>query len=374
MRKFGTYEFVGNMKFFIPGNLPPKEPSFQMDSEIIDLYGDVMLQLGKLNEMTDRLPDVDGFIRAYVYKEALLSSSIEGINTTLLDVFTQPMVRTKPNKNTQLVMNYTKAFYKALAMIKQDNFPIIARVILGAHMELMTGGDGDRSNPGSYRKQTVKVGNLVPPPAPMVPGLMAELEKYINTKDDLPVVIKAGLAHVQFETIHPFLDGNGRIGRLLITLMLLESGVLSEPIIYPSLYFKRRHFDYYKLLDGVRTDGNFEDWIKFYLSVIRDSAKDACRRAKDIEGLEKKMEDVIWSDNKSGKARAPRFNAISLLFNCPVISIKELGAQIHVSYNTAGKIVADFIRLGFLVEEDHRKRDRLFKFKSYFEVLEKEYD
>lgn len=374
MRRSGTYEFIGDVKFFIPKPLPPKEPLFKMDSQTISLYGEVMLHLGKLNEMTYRLHDVDNFIRAYVYKEALLSSSIEGINTTLLDVFTQPLVKGRASKNTQLVMNYTKALYKALEMIKKDNFPIVERVIRGAHKELMSGGDGDQSNPGSYRKQTVKVGNLVPPPATMVHKLMAELEKYINMREGLPAVIRTGLVHVQFETIHPFLDGNGRIGRLLIALMLVDSGVLSEPIIYPSLYFKRRHFDYYKFLDGVRTEGNFEAWIQFYLSVIRDSAIDACRRARDIESLEEKVRDIILSDKKIGKGRESRLKAIPALFNSPVISIGELSSQINVSYNTSGKIIDDFIRLDLLLEEDKKKRDRLFRFKPYFEVLEREYD
>jgi Fic family protein len=372
MSKSASYKILDDIKFFIPSSLLPKDQEFQMDTEMIALYGDTMLQLGKLNEMTNRLINVEHFIRAYVYKEALLSSSIEGINTTLLNVFTQSILEIKGDKSTQLVMNYTKAIYKALSMIKEDNLPIIERVILRAHEELMTGGSGDISDPGNYRKQTVKVGDLIPPPANKVPKLMSQLERFINIDDKFSSIIRAGLVHVQFETIHPFLDDNGRIGRLLIVLMLVESGILSEPIIYPSYYFKKHHFDYYKLLDGVRVNGDFESWIKYYLSVIRDSAIDACRRAQDIEELSDVMNKAI--SEKFVRGLKKRIEVIPILFNYPVISIKKLSDELKVSYNTASKIVLDFLSMGFLIEEDQKKRDRLFRFKIYFEILERVYD
>ena len=373
MRKSGTYEVLGNTKFFIPDSLPPQDPPFHLDAETISLYGDAMLELGKLNEMTSRLPNVEHFIKAYINKEALLSSSIEGINTTLLDVYTQPLSKAKPDKNVQLVMNYTKALYKALSIIQDDNMPIVTRVILSAHKELMMAGEGDRSNPGAYRKQSVKVGNLVPPSPPHIPGLMSDLEKYINTHDQLPTLIKAGLVHVQFETILPFLDGNGRIGRLLIVLMLIESGILLEPIIYPSYYFKKRCLDYYKLLDGVRVNGDFETWIKFYLSVIKDGAIDARRRAQEIEQLSETITKHFAEDDKLSTVYHPCLKALPVFFSYPVISIKMLSSELDVSYNTAKKIILDFVELGFLAEENQKKRGKLFRFEAYFEVLRKEY-
>lgn len=371
MRIVGKYTKIGTTEYFIPDPLPPKDPAFTLSPEIITLYGDTMLELGKLNEMANRLPDIKRFIKAYVTKEALLSSSIEGIHTTLLDVFTQPLSDTKPNKDTQLVMNYTQALYTAFDMI-HTGIPIASRLIRVAHEELMKSGNGE-SDPGNYRKQSVRVGNLVPPPSQEIPQLMSELESYINTDETLPALIRAGLAHVQFEIIHPFLDGNGRIGRLLIVLMFLERKLLSAPILYPSYYFKKHHLEYYQKLDRVRTHGDFEGWISFYLTAIKESSIDAHSRAKDIESLSQTLTKLIKNNNKAGKACETRLQALSILFSYPIISINELSAQLKVSYNTANQIILHFIELEFVFEETQQKRGKLFKFKPYFDVLEKEY-
>jgi Fic family protein len=366
MRKTGYYEQVGGNQHFMPNPLPPYDPPFVLDAEMTALYGEAMLQLGKLNGMVHRLPDVKQFIRAYVIKEALLSSAIEGINTTMLEVFTQPLLAAKPTKSTQLVMNYMEAFYAALRMIRVDHMPIASRVILAAHKVLMASGEGDKADPGSYRKLSVKVGNLIPPPGKQVPNLMADLERYINNEEDsLPLLVRAGLVHVQFETIHPFLDGNGRIGRLLIILMLVEGNLLNEPILYLSYYFKKHHAHYYQWLDKVRTEGDFEGWIRFYLMAIRDSSDDAYRRAKDLELLVKELSERCAEPSDK--------QALAILFAFPVISIKELASQLGKSYNTAHKIILHFVDQGLLVEETQQKRGKLFTFKPYFEVLEREY-
>lgn len=374
MRKSGMYKPIGNLNLFIPHSLPPKNPTFNMDSATVELYGQAMFHLGELDEAISRSPNKKRFIKAYVQKEAMLSSSIEGINTTFVDVFTQPLLQTKPNKNTELVMNYVKTLYSSVEMIKKENLPISTRVILKAHEELMQTESNNKANPGNYRKQTVTVGNLVPAPANEISTLMSELETYINIDETLPPLIKTGLVHVQFETIHPFLDGNGRIGRLLIVLMLLETGILSEPIIYPSYYFKKNPYDYYGLLDRVRTKGDFESWIKYYLSVIRDSSQDACKRASDIENLEENMLDTISKDKKFIKTRETRLKAVPILFDYPIIGVKELSLELNVSYNTANKIISDFIELGFLKKEGKKTRGKLFKFDPYFKILEHDYN
>lgn len=289
MRISGEYEKLGELNFFIPYALPPKAPTFAMSAAMIHLYGEAMHSLGRLNEMAERIPDIERFIKAYVMKEALLSSEIEGIETTIAEVFTSPLFSNKPNKETQLVLNYTEALNVAYKMITIEKLPIVSRVILSAHQALMSCGEGDRSSPGEYRKQSVRVGQLIPPPAPKVPALIADLEKYINDQQDLPPLIKTGLVHVQFEIIHPFLDGNGRIGRLLIVLMLIQTGLLSVPILYPSYYFKKHHSEYYQRLDDVRETGDFEAWITYYLNAIKESSDDAYTRAKEIETLEAKL-------------------------------------------------------------------------------------
>jgi len=371
MRKTGHYETLGSTKYFIPDPLPPKNPSFSLNQPTMILYGEAMHHLGELNQMANHIPDIQRFIKAYVTKEALLSSAIEGVNTTMLDVFTQPLLNTRPSKSTQLVINYTQALDTAITMIKKENLPISNRFILATHKTLMQNGEGEKSDPGHYRKQSVKVGNLVPPPPNYIPELMAHLEQFINRDKNLPPLIKAGLAHVQFETIHPFLDGNGRIGRLLIVLMLIDNNLLSDPLLYPSYYFKKHHMEYYHLLDAIRIKGAYEDWITFYLNAIKETSIDAIDRAKDIENLEQKLIENI--QEKYPKTRESRLKALSIIFGYPVINISEMAQQLDVAFNTANQIIEDFISLDILVEETKQKRGKLFRFKPYLEILEREY-
>lgn len=382
MRKTGYYERLGAIQYFVPSPLPPQDPPLKLDQAGMALYGDAMHQLAKLDEKARQLPDVHRFLKAFVIKEALLTSAIEGIHTTLLDVFMQPLLGKKANKATQLVINYTKALDVALGMIKKENLPISSRVIKKAHEVLMEIGEGDKADPGNFRKQAVRVGNLIPPPANLVPQLMADLERYINENADLPL-IKAGLAHVQFETIHPFLDGNGRIGRLLIVLILIENGLLSLPILYPSYYFKKRHMEYYQRLDGVRTAGDFEGWVTYYLTAIKESSIDAYARIEDIEKLkqtsEKKIDQFIKKTYKTtpkgrtDKMLQTRHSALAVLFSFPVISATKLSKQLKISFNNANQIITDFEDLELLIEETGQTRGKLFSFLPYLEILDREY-
>lgn len=372
-RQTGIYERLGETNYFIPDSLPPKNPVFEMDDELTSLYGMAMHRLGQLNEMAQRVPDKNLFIKAYVIKEALLSSAIEGIHTTLIDVFRQLLGESKPNKETQLVLNYTHALERALSMMQKEGVPIASRLILAAHETLMHLGHGDTASPGHYRKQSVRVGNLIPPMAPKIPDLMASLESFINIDDSLPPLIKAGLAHVQFETIHPFLDGNGRIGRLLIVLMLIDSGFLSAPIVYPSYYFKKYHREYYEKLDSVRTHGDFEGWIKYYLKGIEASSFDAYQRAKDIELLEKSIRDSLEKDDLSDLMKNSLHEAVVIFFQSPVISIKELSMKLNKSYNTAHSIIEYFVAKSLLLEITQQQRNKLYAFGPYLALLEKEY-
>lgn len=372
MRRTGIYEHLGTLKYFVPDSLPPKEPSLVMTDEMTVAYGKAMQQLAKLNEMAHRLPNAHRFIKAYIIKEALLTSAIEGVHTTLIDIFTQPLLESKPEKNLQLVMNYTKALDVALSMIREDGLPIVTQVIRKAHEALMHCGAGDASDPGNFRRQSVKVGNLVPPPAIKIADLMSDLERYINIDETAPPLIKAGLVHVQFEIIHPFLDGNGRIGRLLIVLMLIESGLLVEPILYPSYYFKKNSMDYYRLLDRVRTEGDFEGWIIFYLRGIEETCIDAYQRATDIEHLGQKFKELIIAKNPVIKKQEMRLLALSVLFSYPVIDVSFLSEQLGIAYNTAHTIIKEFLELQILIEQEGQKRNRLFRFQPYLDLLEKE--
>ena len=372
MRETGIYQTLGEVKYFIPHSLPPSNPSFEFNSEIISLYGEAIFALGKLNEMSRRVPDTARFIKAYVIKEALLSSAIEGIHTTLLEVFTHQLGDTKISKDTQLVMNYTSALDAALHLIQTENMPLATRVILKAHEALMSCGDGDKAAPGNFRRISVKVGELVPAPATEVPHLMGNLEKYINDIDEMPL-IKAGLAHVHFETIHPFLDGNGRIGRLLIVLMLINSRMLDLPILYPSYYFKKNHFEYYHRLDRVRTHGDFEGWICYYLKAIRDSSEDALSRAKSIEDLEETFTNFIKTNERFKATQDTAISALKILFSQPVIGTQELSQRLGKSYNTTHSILKEFVTCEIVAEKLLGKSHKLYRFEPYLRLLEKEY-
>ena len=374
MRETGTYQQSGDLRYFIPHSLPPANPPLLISPETIQLLNQVTFALGELNEASKRIPNPTRFIKAYVIKEALLSSSIEGIHTTLIDVFTQPVdSKTKPNKQTQLVLNYTLALEKAIELMQTDGFPLASRVILAAHEALMTAGDGDKAAPGTYRKQSVRVGNLVPPPATEIPNLISQLEKYINQPSELAPLIRIGLVHLQFETIHPFLDGNGRIGRLMIVLMLIQEKLLAVPILYPSYYFKKHHLDYYQHLDRVRTHGDFEEWTSFFLQGIYESTVDAIKRAKEIEKLEQQFQDSIAASEHFARIQPTALNALNFFFAQPVVGATALQQALDCSYNTANSLIKKFLAMGLLAESpDIGKRNRLYRFTAYLELLDRE--
>lgn len=374
MRKPGSYKKIGDVEYYIPKPLPPQNPSFEITPDIAELYGEAKYHLGLLNEMANRIPDTWRFIKAYITKEALLSSSIEGINTTMLEVFTQKLLKTKQSKNTQLVVNYTDALTHALMLMESQNLPISSRVILEAHKELMQAGTGENADPVNYRKQAVRVGRFIPPPAFDIPLLMSDLEAFINMNDSVPAIIKAGLAHAQFETIHPFLDGNGRIGRMLITLMLLQDDILSEPLLYTSYYFKKHHTEYYKRLNKSHTEGDFEGWIQFFLKAVKESSVDAYKRAQAIEQLENESRDLIEKEKYSEKKKLARLEILSLLFSNPVTSITQVAEVLDVAYNTAHTVVDDLVKLGILhIEDKNAQRSKLYSFKQYITILEKDF-
>lgn len=373
MRTTGTYQTLGDLSYFIPFPLPPKDPPLELTPEMMSLYGEASFALGQLNEMSRRLPSQERFIKAYVIKEALLSSAIEGIHTTLIDVFTSPLGYGKQTKETQLVLNYTQALGAALSMLRDEELPLVMRVILKAHEVLMsTSGDANQATPGCLRQQSVRVGSLIPPPAPELPSLMSALERYINEPSSLPPLIQAGLVHVGFETIHPFLDGNGRIGRLLIVLMLIDKKLLREPILYPSYYFKKYHLEYYEALDRVRTRGDYEGWVIYYLKAIRDSAIDAHLRAKNVERLTQHIKDAIHQSPVFSKIRETAFTALEHLFVQPVITVAEMGKKLGRTYNTAQNILRAFVQHGWVNETIIHKRNKVYRFKDYLFLLEKD--
>ncbi len=371
MRETGIYETLGGLQYFIPHALPP-QPNLVFTPEMIELYTQASIALAQLNEMSKKLPDQKRFIKAYVIKEALLSSSIEDIHTTLVEVFTQLLEDSKRSKDVQLVLNYTQALDAALHLMQDQGLPLVSRVILKAHEVLMSVGEGDKATPGHFRKQSVRVGNFVPPAATQIQKLMGDLEQYINMESDTSPLIKAGLAHLQFETIHPFLDGNGRIGRLLIVLMLIDGGLLKLPIIYPSYYFKKHRFEYYQRLDRVRTHGDFEGWILYYLQAIKESALDAHLRATNIERLEVKLKELIQSDLGFSNIKETATLVLEFLFRQPITTTVEISQSLDKAYNTVQKVLKEFENHSLVIETTGHKRNKVYRFEPYLICLEKE--
>lgn len=367
----GTIKRLEKTEYFVPYPLPPKDPAFIMSSEIVDLQSKTILALAKLNEISHLIPSVQRFVKSCVMKEAQLSSSIEGINTTLLDAFTTTLLDIKANKETQLVLNYFQATQVAVEMIQKQNMPLINRVINTAHATLLQGSDGQKANPGKYRQQSVRVGNLIPAPAFDIPDCMSDLEKYINDQEPLGALIQAGLAHVQFETIHPFLDGNGRIGRMLIVLMLLDSKLLSVPMLYPSYYFKKYHYEYYDKLDTVRRDGDFESWILFYLKVILESSQDAYQRALEIHTLHISMNEKIKKSNLSAKKTEQVSMLLDYLFENPVISISTVATHFSKPYNSIKQLFDIAQSLEIIKLSTKQTRNKVFVCFDYLNILDK---
>ncbi|MBS0236741.1 MAG: Fic family protein [Proteobacteria bacterium] len=370
MRKAGEYQKLGDMNYFIPFSLPPIDPPLHLNAAMLELCMEASFALGQLNEISIQLPDYKRFVRGYVIREAMLSSAIEGIHTTLAEVFTASLTGSKASKSTQLVNNYSQAIDTALEMTQQQGLPVATRVILKAHEVLMSAGDGDKSAPGQFRQQTVRVGELVPPPAPRVAGLIGDLERYINDVHDIPPLIKAGLAHVQFETIHPFLDGNGRIGRMLIVLMLINSGLLTLPTIYPSHYFKKHHLEYYQRLDRVRSHGDFEGWITYYLAAIKESAQEAYKRGRDITRLYNQLNHFVQTADDFSKMRITAMDVVDALFAQPITTITEISKATEKAYNTVHKTLQCLKSHNLVAEMPINERHKLYHFTPYLKILQ----
>lgn len=366
----GHYEKFGEHDHFVPKPLPP-EPAFLMDAEMISLYGEAMQSLGRLDEVGTRIPSKRQFIDVYVAKEAVLSSEIENIYTTLTEVLEyNARKKMRENRNVEDVLNYLDAVNHALKMVRDEGLPVANRVIREAHQVLLAGGRGQNKTPGEYRKVPVFVGKLVPPPANYVPDLVRDLEKYINEDRSAEPLIRVGLAHVQFETIHPFLDGNGRIGRLLIVLMMLDYGLLKEPILYPSFYFKKFRSEYYSRLDAVRVKGDYEGWIKYFLRGVKESADDVVTRAWRVDTLIRETSERI--EAAIGRNRERGLKLLDSLCHNPVMTINDVAEAIGTTYPPAKKLVDKFVELGILVAEDGKQRNQSFRFKQYLDELERD--
>jgi Fic family protein len=362
-----------SVKAFVPPPLPPSPP-VRLD-ELQLLLEQANQSLGRLDGLASVIPDLSLFIYAYVRKEAVLSSQIEGTQSSLSDLllFENDEAPGVPLVDVQEVSNYVAALNHGLERLR-GGFPLSLRLIREIHGVLLSKGRGCDKQPGEFRQSQNWIGGtrpgtaiFVPPPPDLVLDCMNALELFLHQeRPDLPLLIKAGLVHVQFETIHPFLDGNGRLGRLLITLLLCATGVLREPILYLSLYFKQHRSAYYNLLDRVRAKGDWETWLEFFLTGVRDTAEQAATAARRIlavfEEHRRKIEGL-------GRPAASVLRVFEHMQRNPIMSIPAAAKSIGISPPTVAKSLEHMRRLGLLREITGRQRHRLFVYDAYLAIL-----
>lgn len=358
---------------FVPDALPPLPP-LEMDPELQERSQNAMLALGRLDGLTAVLPDPAIFLYSYIRKEAVLSSQIEGTQSSLSDLllFELEGVAGVPVDDVQEVSNYVAAMNHGLDRLK--TLPLSLRLLKEIHGVLLAKGRGSAQEPGEFRRSQNWIGGsrpgnayFVPPPPDQVLECLGALEKFLhNDPVKTPVLIKAALAHAQFETIHPFLDGNGRLGRLLITFLLCAEGVLREPLLYLSLYFKQHRQRYYDLLQAVRLTGDWEAWLKFFLTGVEETANQAAATAKALMKLAAEDEQRIQG---LGKASGSALRVHRLLQSQPILSIAAASRQLGLSVPTVTASLKHLVALGIVVETTGKNYGRAFAYGRFLETL-----
>ncbi|MDQ3000198.1 MAG: Fic family protein [Fibrobacterota bacterium] len=346
------------------------------DAELGTLLSQADRKLGELNAFSQLVPDVDFFIRMHVNKEATTSSRIEGTQTNIEDVL-QKIENIDPEKRSdwEEVRNYIHAMNQAIGSL--GTLPLSGRLLRETHRILMQGVRGEKKLPGEYRSSQNWIGGaslkdtvFIPPHQRDVPELMSDLERFLNEHDHpVPDLIKIGIAHYQFETIHPFLDGNGRIGRLMIPLYLVERGLLVKPSLYLSAFFEQHKTLYYDNLMRVRTHGDLRQWLRFFLEGIRQTAENAIQTFRSIIALREECERKILT---LGKKTPLARNALHLLFRTPIVDGQDFVAAFSINLSTALRLIEDLIRLEILQETTGFKRNRIFAFQRYIALFERE--
>jgi len=359
---------------FIPNGLPPVPP-LEMEGGLQPLLESALLALGRLDGVSTLLPDKALFLYTYVRKEAVLSSQIEGTPSSLSDLllFELDEVPGVPLDDVVEVSNYVAALDHGLARLR-EGFPLSNRLIREIHGTLLSRGRGSGKEPGEFRRSQNWIGGtrpgnaiLVPPPHTAVPDCMGALELFLHADGDgLPVLIRAGLAHVQFETIHPFLDGNGRVGRLLITFLLCQSGVLRDPLLYLSLYFKQHRPTYYELLDRVRRDGDWEEWLAFFLEGVKQVAEGAVTTADRLgEMFQQDRSRIEAAGRRAGSA----LRVHETLKARPIQSVSSICASTGLSFPAASSAMNLLVEIGIARELTGKRRNRVFLYDRYIAIL-----
>lgn len=348
----------------------------ELGENFLGLLSQASRQIGILDNLSSRIPDVDLFIGMYIRKEALLSSQIEGTQATLDDIL-DPEAEENQNLNVTEVLNYIKATNYAFARL--DEIPLCNRLLKETHSVLLSGLRGDEKNPGEFRHSqnwlgaagsTLKTARYIPPAPIDMQQAMSDLEKYIHDESaDLDDLIRIALIHYQFETIHPFLDGNGRIGRLLIALYLHYKKILTAPVLYISYYLKLYRVEYYDRLMQVRRSGDYEQWVRFFIAALKETADNAISTIEQLAALREKDEGTI---DGLGRASGRAKKIYVYLLKSPIIDLAKTSRELGMGYNTVARAVDDLVRLGILHQGENVRRNRVFSYSAYLNILRKD--
>ena len=366
----------GDMSYqsFKPAPLPPV-PSLTLNNEIVFKLVEASKNLTLLDALASFVPNINLLVSMYVRKEALLSSQIEGTQCTLDDIF-DPLIEENTNQNVSDVVNYIKATEYALDRL--NTLPLCNRLIKEAHRILMEGVRGQEKSPGEFRysqnwiggqNSNIKTARYIPPNVLDMQEAMSDLEKYINSDDSLDPLIQAALIHYQFETIHPFLDGNGRIGRLLITLFLIEKKVISCPALYISYFLKMNRIEYYDRMSQVRKTGDYEQWVLFFLQALADSSSDAIDTIDKLTKLHNKNINIL--DDISPRQKTNVLKVFNYLEKNPIIDIQKTANALSLSYNTVAKAVLLLADKGILRQSAKSGKTKIYSYFDYLDILRK---
>lgn len=369
-------QLSGDMAYFsfYPSKLSPNPP-IEVDSDIIEKLIKAHKVLAILDDRATNIPNIDLFISMYVQKEALLSSQIEGTQATLEDIF-NPNIDENINADVNDVVNYIKATKYAINRL--ETLPLCNRLLLETHKVLLSGARGKEKNPGEFRQSqnwiggagsTIKTARYIPPDVLSMKESLSDLEKYMNPEDELDDLIRIALIHYQFESIHPFLDGNGRIGRLLIVLYLLEKKVINTPFLYLSFYLKEHRIEYYDRMSAIRETGDYEQWIKFFLEGIYISGESAIKTANELIVLRDKNIKRLRDENYTKRTFDTMMKVFHYFEAHPIIEIGKTAETLSVAYNTVSSAVDRFGKLGILHLVKKQDRNRVYSYKEYIDIL-----
>jgi Fic family protein len=358
---------------FVPAPLPPGPP-LALDGDLLALLSKADISLGRLDGLVKVIPDPDFFVTMYVRREAVLSSQIEGTQSTLedlLEVELEPDTRDR-HADVGDIVNYITAMNHGLTRL--NDLPPSLRLIREIHAELLRDGRGAHATPGEFRTSQNWIGpagaalnqaTFVPPPVEEMKHALGDFEKFLNDRHETAVLIRAGLAHAQFETIHPFIDRNGRVGRLLITFLLVHGGALRAPLLYLSHYFKLYRAEYYDRLMAVRLQGDWEGWLRFFLRGVAETAEQATDTAERIFDLREQNRALVL-ENTGAKGLL----LLSMLFQRPLVNVNAVSRALDVTFPTANRLVAIFQELGLLREVTGKRRSRLFRYEPYLQLFD----